>query len=104
MLENIPYYLLSALAALIVLSIHEFSHGYAAYKLGDPTAKLMGRLSLNPIKHLDPIGAIMMVIFHIGWAKPVPINAANFKKPKRDFAISALAGPLSNMILAFFAS
>ena len=90
MLENTTYYLLSALAALIALSIHELSHGYVAYKLGDPTAKLMGRLSLNPLKHIDPIGAVMMVIFHIGWAKPVPINAANFKKPKRDFALVAL--------------
>ena len=97
---DISNIILSALATLIVLTIHEFSHAYAAYKLGDSTAKNMGRLSLNPIKHLDPIGALMMVFFHFGWAKPVPINARNFKNPKRGFAITALAGPLSNLVFA----
>lgn len=91
----------SALAALIALTVHEFSHGYAAYKLGDPTAKSLGRLTLNPVKHLDPIGALCMVFFRFGWAKPVPINPRYFKKPKRDFALTALAGPLSNLLLAF---
>ncbi|MBQ8321639.1 MAG: site-2 protease family protein [Clostridia bacterium] len=94
--------ILTAMAVLITLSIHEYSHAYAAYKLGDDTAKNLGRLSLNPIKHLDPIGALCMLFFHVGWAKPVPINSRNFKNPKRDFALSALAGPLSNLILAFF--
>ncbi len=93
--------ILTALAVLITLAIHEYSHAYAAYKLGDDTAKNFGRLTLNPIKHIDPIGALCMLFFHVGWAKPVPINARNFKNPKRDFAISALAGPLSNLILAF---
>ena len=92
----------SALSALIALTVHEFSHGFAAYKLGDNTAKSYGRLTLNPIKHLDPFGAICLVFFRFGWAKPVPINPRNFKKPKRDFAISALAGPLSNLLLSFF--
>ena len=87
---------------LISLSVHEVAHGYAAYKLGDPTARNLGRLSLNPLKHLDPIGAICMLLFRFGWAKPVPINTRYFKKPKRDMAISALAGPLSNLIMAFF--
>ena len=101
-LDNIPGLILSALAVLIALAVHEFSHGYAAYKLGDDTAKIQGRLSLNPIKHLDPFGAVCMLFFHFGWAKPVPINPRNFEEPKRDFALSSLAGPLSNIILGFF--
>lgn len=102
--ETIIYYILSAFAVLITLTIHEYSHAYAAYKLGDPTARSMGRLTLNPIKHLDPIGAICMLVFHFGWAKPVPINARYFKKPKRDFAITAFAGPLSNLFVAFLSA
>lgn len=102
---NVPvYYLLSALAVLIILAIHEYAHAYAAYKLGDETARNFGRLTLNPIKHLDPIGALCMLFFHIGWAKPVPINARNFKNPRRDCAITALAGPLVNIIMAFFSA
>jgi len=101
---DIRLIILSALATLIILTIHEFSHAYAAYKLGDNTARNLGRLSLNPIKHLDPIGALMMVFFHFGWAKPVPINPRNFKNPKRGFAITALAGPLSNLIFAFLSA
>ena len=100
-MNEIVYYTLSALAVLIILTLHECAHALAAYKLGDPTAKNLGRLSLNPIKHLDPLGAICMVFFHFGWAKPVPINARNFKKPKRDFALCALAGPLTNLVFAF---
>ncbi len=103
-MDKVLYYLLSAVAALIALTVHEYCHGYAAYRLGDDTAKSMGRLTLNPIHHIDPYGAICMVLFHIGWAKPVPINPRNFKKPKRDFAITAAAGPLSNLILAFFSA
>ena len=101
MTQNIPYYILTAIAVLISLTVHEYSHGLAAYKLGDTTARDMGRLTLNPIKHLDPIGALCLLFFHVGWAKPVPINARNFKHPKRDFAITALAGPVSNLIMAF---
>ena len=104
MITDIRLLILSALATLITLSIHEFSHALAAYKLGDNTAKYMGRLSLNPLKHLDPIGAACMVLFRFGWAKPVPIDARNFRDPKRGFAISALAGPLSNLIVAFLSS
>ena len=103
-MKNIEELIFSALATLIILSIHEFAHAYAAHRLGDNTAKNLGRLSLNPIKHLDPIGAICMVLFHFGWAKPVPINARNFKNPKRDFAITALAGPTVNLICAFFSA
>lgn len=97
-------YILSALAALIVLTIHEYSHAFAAHKLGDNTAQAVGRLTLNPLKHLDPFGVLCMIVFHFGWAKPVPINPRNFKKTKRDFAITSLAGPLSNLITAFFAA
>ena len=96
--------LFSAIAALISLSIHEYSHAFAANKLGDPTAKSLGRLTVNPIKHLDPIGALCMVFFRFGWAKPVPISPRYFKNPKRDFAITALAGPLSNLITAVFSA
>ena len=100
-MKDLLYYLLSAIAALISLTIREYSHGYAAYKLGDDTAKNAGRLTLNPIHHIDPYGAICMILFHVGWAKPVPVNSRNFKNPKRDFAITAAAGPLSNLILGF---
>ncbi len=100
----LTYIIISALAVLIILTIHEYFHAYAAYKLGDGTAKACGRLTLNPIKHIDPIGAVCLLLFKIGWAKPVPINARNFKKPKRDFAICALAGPLSNLVFAFFSA
>lgn len=87
---------------LIALTFHEFAHGYMAYKLGDPTAKNFGRLTLNPLKHLDPIGTICMIFFHFGWAKPVPINSRYFKKPRRDMALTAAAGPIMNFILALF--
>jgi len=103
-LNNIFDVALSLLAALSVLSIHEYFHALIAYKLGDPTAKSLGRLTLNPIKHIDPIGAVCLVLFHFGWARPVPINARYFKKPKRDFALTALAGPASNLIVAFFSA
>jgi Zn-dependent protease len=76
------------------------SHGYAALKLGDPTARNLGRLTLNPLKHIDPIGFVCMILFHFGWANPVPINSRYFKNPRRDMALSALAGPLSNVLLA----
>jgi len=88
-------------AVLICLTIHEFFHGYIAYKLGDSTAQITGRLSLNPIKHIDPIGFLCLVFFRFGWAKPVPVNTRYFKNPKRDLALTALAGPLSNFVLSF---
>jgi len=86
---------------LIALTVHEVSHGWMAYKLGDPTARNLGRLTLNPLKHLDPIGALCMLFFHFGWARPVPINSRYFKKPRRDMALTAAAGPASNFIMAF---
>jgi len=90
-------------AVLLCIMVHEVSHGLAAYWLGDPTAKASHRLSFNPIRHIDPIGALMMVVVGFGWAKPVPIDMRYFKKPKSGMAISALAGPLSNFILAYVA-
>ena len=92
--------LLSLPIVLIALCVHETAHGFAAYKLGDPTARNLGRLTLNPIKHLDPIGFLCMVLFGFGWARPVPINTRYFKKPKRDMALTGLAGPMSNLLLA----
>ena len=91
--------LLAVIPALICITLHELSHGFVAYKLGDNTAKNMGRLTLNPIKHIDIFGLIMMVVFKFGWAKPVPVNMRNFKNPKHDMAIPALAGPLSNVLI-----
>ena len=85
---------------LISLSLHEAAHGYVAYKLGDPTARNFGRLTLNPMKHLDPMGFLCMLLAGFGWANPVPINTRNFKKPRRDMALSAAAGPISNLLLA----
>jgi len=92
--------LLSVIPALVCITFHEVSHGFVAYKLGDSTAKDAGRLTLNPIKHLDIFGLLMMVVFKFGWAKPVPINMNNFKNPKGGMAITALAGPVSNVLLA----
>ena len=86
---------------LIALTFHEYAHGFVAYKLGDPTAKNLGRLTLNPLKHLDPVGALMMLFVGIGYAKPVPINSRYFKNPKRGMALTALAGPVMNLILSF---
>ena len=93
--------LLIAPPIFLALTFHEFSHAYVANKLGDPTAKLMGRLTLNPLAHLDLIGTAMLFIVHFGWAKPVPVNPANFKNPKRDLLWVSLAGPASNLLLAF---
>lgn len=86
---------------LIAFPVHELSHGLTANKLGDPTAKNMGRLTLNPLKHLDVIGTVCLILFRFGWAKPVPVNPNNFKNPKAGMAVTALAGPLSNLIFGF---
>ncbi len=101
--DMIQQAILSAPAILFGLTIHEFSHGYVAWRLGDPTAKLMGRLTLNPLKHLDPIGTIALFIFRFGWAKPVPIDPTYFRHPTRDMALSALAGPAANLVVAALA-
>jgi Zn-dependent protease len=89
---------------LISLVIHELAHGWMAKKLGDPTAEWHGRLSLNPLKHLDPLGTVTMLLFGIGWAKPVPINPRYFRNPKKGMALVGLAGPVSNLIIAFIAA
>ena len=90
-------------ASLLCITFHETCHGLAAYRLGDNTAKRMGRLSLNPLKHLDLMGLIMMALFRFGWAKPVPVDMRNFKNPKAGMALTALAGPVSNVVLAYAA-
>ncbi|MBN1958159.1 MAG: site-2 protease family protein [Desulfuromonadales bacterium] len=86
--------------ALLAIMVHEVSHGYVAERFGDPTARLLGRLNLNPMKHLDPIGTIAVFIFGFGWARPVPVNPGNFRRPRRDMIWVALAGPTANMLLA----
>lgn len=88
-------------ALLITVTFHELAHGFTAYKLGDPTAKEMGRLTLNPLKHIDPLGFLTLLIFHFGWAKPVPINPNYFKNRKQGTFLVSLAGPLSNFILGY---
>ncbi len=89
---------------LLALTVHEFAHGYIAYRLGDPTAKNAGRLTLNPLKHLDPIGTIAFFFIKFGWAKPVPVNPAYFKNPKKDMLWVALAGPATNLGLAIISA
>lgn len=95
------YYLL---ALVLILTVHEAAHAYTALRLGDPTAQRAGRVSLNPLRHLDPLGTIMLFVAGIGWGKPVPIDARNFKKPIWDQAMTALAGPVANLILAILAA
>lgn len=105
LIRNDPGLLLVMLPAiLIALTFHEFAHGYVAYKCGDPTAKYMGRLTLNPLRHLDLYGTIMMFFVGFGWAKPVPINMRNFKKSKRDLFLVSIAGIAFNILLAFIGS
>lgn len=95
-------YLLEQIAAvLLCLTVHETCHGLAAYCLGDPTAKREHRLSLNPLRHIDPLGALMMLLAGFGWAKPVPVDSRYFKHPKTGMALTALAGPVSNLAMAY---
>ena len=98
---SVIIYILSSLAVIfLTLPIHEFAHGFAATKLGDPTPRFQGRLTINPFAHIDYFGALCILLFGFGWAKPVGVNAYNFKKPKMDMAITAFAGPLSNLAVA----
>lgn len=97
----LEYYILMIPVLLISLTFHEFSHGYTAYRLGDITAKNDGRLTLNPLKHLDPVGALMMFVAGIGWAKPVPVEPFYFRDKKKGMMLTSVAGPLSNILLAF---
>lgn len=89
-----------AVAALVCLTVHETCHGLAAWFLGDPTARNYGRLSFNPLRHLDPWGFLLLMVAGFGWAKPVPVNPGYFRNPKRGMALTALAGPVSNFLLA----
>ena len=98
MVEN---YILIIPSILLALTVHEYSHAWMAYKFGDPTSKMLGRLSLNPFIHLDPIGTVMLFLVGFGWAKPVPVDLRYFANPKRMMLWVALAGPLSNIFLAF---
>ena len=91
--------LLNAIPALVCIPLHELSHGWVAWRLGDPTAKNAGRLTLNPIRHIDIFGFLMLVVAHVGWAKPVPVDMRYFKHPKRGMALTALAGPLCNVLI-----
>jgi len=86
--------------ALLAVILHEVAHGYAADRLGDPTARLLGRLNLNPFRHLDPIGTVAIFVFGFGWARPVPVNAGNLRNPRLDMIWVSLAGPLANLALA----
>src|SRR5690348_261657 len=95
-----------ALPLIFAITLHEVAHGYVAYLFGDHTARLSGRLTLNPIKHIDPIGTILIPLvmlsfsnFVFGWAKPVPVDSRNFRNPRRDMAVVACAGPLSNLLM-----
>lgn len=106
---NIQLLLLYIIPVLFAITLHEVAHGYIAKKLGDTTAESMGRLTVNPIKHIDPIGTILVPLllffmggFIFGWAKPVPINWGNLKNPRRDMAYVAVAGPAANLIMAIF--
>jgi Zn-dependent protease len=89
------------IALAFCITVHETAHAWVAYKLGDPTAKMEGRVSLNPLRHLDVLGTLMIFIVHFGWGKPVPYNENNLKHPKRDAALIAMAGPLTNLLSAF---
>lgn len=90
---------LRVIPSLLCITLHELSHGFVACRLGDTTARDAGRLTLNPIKHIDPMGLLMMIVFRFGWAKPVPVNMYRFRDPKRGMAVTALAGPVSNVLI-----
>lgn len=102
MLENLTDYIYIVVAALFAIILHEIAHGLVSTWLGDPTPKRQGRVSLNPLKHLDPIGTLCLIFFHVGWAKPVVVNPDYYKNKKRGMALVALAGPLMNFLLAIF--
>lgn len=104
MTEFITNLLILAPPLLLALTFHEYAHGYVAYRLGDPTAKSMGRLTLNPIKHLDPVGTIIFFLIQFGWARPVPVNPVFFRNPKKDMLLVALAGPAANLLAAIACS
>lgn len=98
---NLQIIILLAPPILLALTFHEFMHGWVAYQLGDPTAKMAGRLTMNPLAHLDPFGTIMIFLVRFGWAKPVPVNPNYFREPKRDMLLVSVAGPAANIFLGF---
>ncbi len=102
--NNPLVFIFTVVALIIAITIHEFAHAYAADRLGDPTPRLQGRLTLNPLAHLDPIGSLMLLIAHFGWGKPVVFDPFNLRNPRRDSAIISIAGPASNFALAIICS
>jgi Zn-dependent protease len=102
--NNLSLYLWRIVAILIAITVHEYAHGKMAEIEGDPTPRLSGRLSLNPLAHIDPIGFIMLLLFRIGWAKPVPVNFNNLRRGEKSVILVSLAGPFANFILAFLLS
>ena len=102
LLENPAFFFVIATALILSVTIHEFAHAYVAYKLGDPTAKNMGRMTLNPLAHLDPLGTLSLLFLGFGWGKAVPVNYYNLKNPKKDAAVISFAGPGSNFAMALF--
>ncbi len=100
-MDQLIFYLASILAVIFVFAPHEFAHAYVAYKCGDPTAKMRGRMTLNPLKHLDPVGFILCALAGFGWAKPVPIDPYNFKNYRKGLFLTAIAGVVTNYIIAF---
>lgn len=98
---NLEQIILAVPAILLAISFHELGHGYVAYKLGDPTPKYQGRLTLNPLAHLDPLGTLMLVLFRVGWAKPVMINTQYFKNKRQGTLLVSLAGPMANVLLGW---
>lgn len=103
LLNNPLAFILIAIPLMYAIIFHELAHGWVAYRMGDPTAKHLGRLSLNPLKHLDPLGTIMLFIFGFGWAKPVPVNFSNIRDYRKGMVLVSSAGIIANLILAFIA-
>jgi Zn-dependent protease len=105
MIENILYKLsIMLVPGLLAITCHEVSHGYVAWRYGDPTARMLGRLTLNPLKHIDIFGTLMLVVVGIGWAKPVPVVMQNLRNPKRDMIWVSAAGPVTNLVLALISA
>ena len=102
-LDAVSYIVGAAVVIFLVLPFHEYAHGWMANKLGDPTARYSGRLSLNPMRHIDWMGAALIMVVGFGWAKPVPVNTRYFKNDKRDMALTAVAGPISNLLMGLVA-
>ena len=100
-MDRFIYFLIITPPLLFAITIHEYSHAWMAYRKGDPTAKMAGRLTLNPISHIDIMGLILLYFYGFGWAKPVPVNPYNFRNPRKDELWVSLAGPGSNMLMAF---